>query len=45
MGELTPLPFTPNVAGTIAMSATTGKVALVNNQIALSGSDPSPTQI
>jgi hypothetical protein len=34
-----PLP-TPNATGTIAMSATTGKVALVNNAVALSGTCP-----
>lgn len=33
------LPFTPDVAGSINMSATAGKVALVSNQTALSGSD------
>lgn len=31
---------TPNASGSIAMSATTGKVALVNNSIALSGICP-----
>ena len=40
-GGTAPLPFTPNVIGTIAMSATSAKVALVSNQTALSGSDPS----
>lgn len=34
------LPFTPDVTGTINLSATAGKVALVSNQTALSGSDP-----
>jgi Lamin Tail Domain/Secretion system C-terminal sorting domain len=34
------LPFTPNVIGIISMSATSGKVALVNNQTALTESDP-----
>jgi Lamin Tail Domain/Carboxypeptidase regulatory-like domain len=34
-----PLP-TPNVTGTIAMSATAGKVALVNNSVALVGTCP-----
>ncbi len=41
-GGIEPLPFTPNVTGTIAMSATSGKVALVNNQTPLSGADPFP---
>lgn len=36
-GGSTPLP-TPNAVGTIAMSATAGKVALVNNTTALTGS-------
>ncbi len=38
-GGTTPLP-TPNVPGTIAMSATAGKVALVASQVALSVSCP-----
>lgn len=37
-----PLP-TPNVTGTIAMSATAAKVALVNNSVALSGACPFPS--
>ena len=36
-GGVTPLP-TPDATGSIAMSATAGKVALVNNTVALSGS-------
>lgn len=36
-GGLTPLP-TPDATGSIAMSATAGKVALVNNAVGLSGS-------
>ena len=36
-GGATPLP-TPDASGSIAMSATAGKVALVNNTVALSGS-------
>jgi hypothetical protein len=36
---------TPDVTGTIALSATTGKVALVNNTTSLSGTCPSGTQI
>ncbi len=39
-GDMAPLPFVPNVIGTISISATKGKVALVNNQIALTVSDP-----
>jgi predicted extracellular nuclease len=39
-GGTTPLP-TPNVLGNIPMSATSGKVALVSNTTALSGSCPS----
>ncbi|MFN2406476.1 MAG: DNA/RNA non-specific endonuclease [Pyrinomonadaceae bacterium] len=35
-----PLPVMPNISGDINMSATTGKVALVNNSISLSGSCP-----
>ena len=35
-----PLPVLPNISGDINMSATTGKVALVNNSISLSGSCP-----
>jgi hypothetical protein len=38
-GGTTPLP-TPNATGTIAMSGTAGKVALVNNTTALSGACP-----
>jgi hypothetical protein len=38
-GGTTPL-LTPDVIGTIAMSATAGKVALMNNQTTLSGSSP-----
>jgi uncharacterized protein len=38
-GGTTPLP-TPNAIGTISMSATAGKVALVSNQTTLSGSCP-----
>lgn len=38
---VSPLP-TPNVTGTIAMSATAAKVALVNNTTALSGACPFP---
>jgi uncharacterized protein len=38
-GGTTPLP-TPNATGTIAMGATAGKVALVSNTTALSGSCP-----
>ncbi len=38
-GGTTPLP-TPDAIGTIAMSGTNGKVALVNNATALSGSCP-----
>lgn len=37
-----PLP-TPNATGTIAMSATGGKVALVSNTVALSGACPFPS--
>lgn len=37
-----PLP-TPNVTGTIAMSATAAKIALVNNSVALSGACPFPS--
>jgi uncharacterized protein len=40
----TPLP-TPDATGSIAMSATAGKVALVNNSTALSGSCPSGDHI
>lgn len=39
-GGSTPLP-TPDATGTIAMSATNGKVALVNNTTTLSGACPS----
>ncbi|HEV2834171.1 MAG TPA: DNA/RNA non-specific endonuclease, partial [Pyrinomonadaceae bacterium] len=35
-----PLPVSPNIAGDINMSATTGKIALVSNSISLSGSCP-----
>ena len=38
-GGTTPLP-TPDVAGSINMSATTGKVALVSSSVALSGTCP-----
>ncbi|MBC7877201.1 MAG: ExeM/NucH family extracellular endonuclease [Anaerolineales bacterium] len=38
---VSPLP-TPNATGTIAMSATAGKVALVNNSTALSGTNGCP---
>jgi len=38
-GGTTPLP-TPDASGGIAMSATTGKVALVSNQTALAGTCP-----
>ncbi len=41
-GGTTPLP-TPDVAGSIAMSATSGKVALVDSTAALSGSCPTST--
>jgi endonuclease G len=37
------LPVTANISGDINMSATTGKVALVNNSISLSGSCPNGT--
>ena len=37
-----PLP-TPNVTGTIAMSATAFKIALVNNSVALTGACPFPS--
>ena len=43
-GGSTSLP-TPDVTGTIPMSATAGKVALVNNAIALSGACPVSTSI
>jgi uncharacterized protein len=43
-GGTTPLP-TPDAIGTIPMSATAGKVALVRNLTALSGSCPSTTAI
>lgn len=43
-GGTTPLP-TPDATGTIAMSATAGKVALVNNTTALSGSCPTGAAI
>lgn len=43
-GGTTPLP-TPDAIGTIAMSATAGKVALVNNSTALSGACPTGSQI
>jgi hypothetical protein len=36
---------TPDVTGTIAMSATAGKVALVNNSVSLTGSCPSGSNI
>jgi predicted extracellular nuclease len=39
-----PLP-TPNVTGTVSMSATAGKVALVNNSTALTGACPTGAQI
>lgn len=39
-GGTTPLPA-PDVAGTIAMSATAGKVALVSSRVALTGPSPS----
>ena len=39
LGGASPLP-TPDVAGSIAMSATSGKVALVSSTVALSGSCP-----
>ncbi|MFN2579063.1 MAG: Ig-like domain-containing protein [Pyrinomonadaceae bacterium] len=35
-----PLPLTPNISGDINMSATTGKIALVNNSSNLSGGCP-----
>ena len=35
-----PLPALPNISGDINMSATTGKIALVSNSVALSGSCP-----
>ena len=38
-GGMTPLP-SPNASGTTAMSATAGKVVLVNSTVALSGSCP-----
>ena len=38
-----PLPVSANITGDINMSATTGKVALVNNSISLSGSCPNGT--
>lgn len=41
---VTPLP-TPNSSGTIAMSATAGKVALVNNSTALTGACPTGATI
>ncbi len=34
------LPVSPNISGDINMSATTGKIALVNNSVSLSGSCP-----
>lgn len=43
-GGTTPLP-TPDSTGTIAMSATSGKVALVNNTTALAGACPTGAQI
>jgi predicted extracellular nuclease len=43
-GGTTPLP-TPDATGTIAMSATAGKVALVNSTTALTGSCPTGAQI
>lgn len=43
-GGTTPLP-TPDAIGTIAMAAAAGKVALVNNTTALSGSCPTGSQI
>ncbi|WKZ40141.1 MAG: ExeM/NucH family extracellular endonuclease [Anaerolineales bacterium] len=43
-GGTTSLP-TPDAIGTIAMSATAGKVALVNNTTALSGACPTGSQI
>jgi hypothetical protein len=39
-GGVAPLPFTPNVIGSIPMSASSGKVALLNTQTALTISDP-----
>lgn len=38
-----PLPVLPNISGDINMSATTGKIALVNNSILPSGSCPNGT--
>ena len=35
-----PLPVTPNISGTINMSATTGKIALVKNSATLAGDCP-----
>ena len=43
-GGTTPLP-TPDATGTIAMSATAGKVALVNSTVALSGACPTGANI
>lgn len=43
-GGTTNLP-TPNATGNLSLSGTTGKVALVNNSTALSGSCPTGTQI
>ncbi|GAB2864154.1 hypothetical protein GCM10027044_26030 [Hymenobacter ruber] len=42
---LAPLPVTANATGSIAMSATAGKVALVNNTTALSGACPTSAAI
>ncbi|MEK6301176.1 MAG: C25 family cysteine peptidase [Acidobacteriota bacterium] len=44
MGGTTPLP-TPDATGAIAMSATNGKVALVNNSTMLSGACPAGANI
>jgi Lamin Tail Domain/FG-GAP repeat len=45
-GAATPAPLpTPDAIGTIAMSATTGKVALVNTTVALTGACPAGAQI
>lgn len=43
-GGTTNIP-TPEVIGTIAMSATAGKIALVNNQVVLTGTCPTGAQI
>ncbi|MDX6692453.1 MAG: hypothetical protein QOF02_56 [Blastocatellia bacterium] len=45
-GAASPAPLpTPDATGTIAMSATTGKVALVNTTVALTGACPTGAQI